>query len=105
LLPAASCRQARTDRVGAGQVPLRLIARGRDGKAALRPVLHQAPVGVLRSDDRLRHGEGGALPQRRGMSPLSPLNNDGFVSQDDRPLRTIVRNVATRYLSVAAEMA
>lgn len=39
------------------------------------------------------------------MSPLKPLNNDGFVSQDDRPFRTIFRNVATRYLSVAAEMA
>ncbi len=30
---------------------------------------------------------------------------DGLVSQDDRPFRTIFRNVATRYLSVAAEMA
>jgi O-antigen/teichoic acid export membrane protein len=32
------------------------------------------------------------------------MNGDGFVSQDDRPVRTIFRNVATRYLSVAAEM-
>src|SRR4029077_5285258 len=54
-----------------------------------------------------RHGQGRAVPQRGGMSPLSPVNppnNDGFVSQDDRPFRTIFRNVATRYLSVAAEM-
>jgi O-antigen/teichoic acid export membrane protein len=29
---------------------------------------------------------------------------DGFVSEDDRPVRTIFRNVATRYLSVGAEM-
>jgi O-antigen/teichoic acid export membrane protein len=29
---------------------------------------------------------------------------DGLVPQDDRPFRTIFRNVATRYLSVAAEM-
>jgi O-antigen/teichoic acid export membrane protein len=35
---------------------------------------------------------------------MSPLSSDGFVSQDDRPFRTIFRNVATRYLSVAAEM-
>ena len=27
------------------QVPLRLVARRRDGEAALRPLLHQAPVG------------------------------------------------------------
>ena len=39
------------------------------------------------------------------MSPPGPLRNDGFVSQDDRPFKTIFRNVATRYLSVAAEMA
>src|SRR5580765_1877303 len=33
------------------------------------------------------------------------MSAGGLVSQDDRPFRTIVRNVATRYLSVAAEMA
>jgi O-antigen/teichoic acid export membrane protein len=32
------------------------------------------------------------------------VNDAATVSQDDRPLLTIVRNVATRYLSVAAEM-
>jgi O-antigen/teichoic acid export membrane protein len=34
----------------------------------------------------------------------SVSQGDGFVSQDDRPFRTIFRNVATRYLSVFAEM-
>src|SRR5262249_35870878 len=96
-LPAAPRGEAGADRLGPGQVPLRLVARGRDGKAALRPLLHQAPVGDLRPDDRVRHGQGGALPQ------------GGRVTRadwgDDRPLRTIARNVATRYLSVAAEMA
>src|SRR5258708_30852341 len=98
VLPAASCGQAGADGWGAGQIRLRLGARGRDGEAAVRPLLHQAPVGLLRSHDRVRHGEGRAVPQGGGM------NGDGFVSQDDRPVRTIFRNVATRYLSVAAEM-
>jgi O-antigen/teichoic acid export membrane protein len=35
---------------------------------------------------------------------MTPPADDALVSQDDRPLRTIFRNVATRYLSVAAEM-
>ena len=33
------------------------------------------------------------------------MSEPAWVPQDDRPLRTIFRNVATRYLSVAAEMA
>ena len=33
------------------------------------------------------------------------MSEAGWVPQEDRPLRTIFRNVATRYLSVAAEMA
>jgi O-antigen/teichoic acid export membrane protein len=33
------------------------------------------------------------------------VSEAGWVAQEDRPLRTIFRNVATRYLSVAAEMA
>jgi O-antigen/teichoic acid export membrane protein len=33
------------------------------------------------------------------------VSEPAWVAQDDRPLRTIFRNVATRYLSVAAEMA
>ena len=45
VLPAAARGQARAHRLGAGQVPLRLVARGRDGEAALRPLLHQAPLG------------------------------------------------------------
>jgi O-antigen/teichoic acid export membrane protein len=32
------------------------------------------------------------------------MSGDAFVSQDDRPFRTIFRNVITRYLSVFAEM-
>src|SRR5258708_27265393 len=82
--------------MGAGQVPLRLVPRRRHGKTAVRPVLHQASVGHLRSDDRGRHGQGCAVPQGGSMS------GDGF--QDDRPFRPICRNVATRYLSVAGEM-
>ena len=35
---------------------------------------------------------------------MTTANGDGFVSQDDRPARTIFRNVATRYMAVAAEM-
>ncbi len=33
------------------------------------------------------------------------MSEAGWVAQEDRPLRTIFRNVATRYLSVAAEVA
>ena len=33
------------------------------------------------------------------------MNDPAWVPQEDRPLRTIFRNVATRYLSVAAELA
>lgn len=33
------------------------------------------------------------------------MTEPAWAAQEDRPLRTIVRNVATRYLSVAAEMA
>jgi O-antigen/teichoic acid export membrane protein len=33
------------------------------------------------------------------------VSDPAWVAQEDRPLRTIFRNVATRYLSVAAEMA
>ena len=32
------------------------------------------------------------------------MNDPAWVPQEDRPLRTIFRNVATRYLSVAAEL-
>ena len=86
VLPAAPRRQARADRLGAGEVPLRRLARGRDGEAALRPLLHQAPVGHLRSDDRLRHGQGRAVPQGGGVSPRG-RQATGSSRQDDRPLR------------------
>ena len=49
VLPRASCGEARADRLGAGQIPLRRVDRGRDREAALRPLLRQAPVGLLRS--------------------------------------------------------
>ena len=52
VLHGAPCGEARRDRLGAGEVPLRVLGRRRDGEAALRPLLHQAPLDRLRPDDR-----------------------------------------------------
>ena len=102
VLPAAPRRQAGPHRLGAGEVPLRVVDRRRDREAALRPVLHQAPVGRLRPDDRLRHGEGRAVPEGGGVSADGA--GPGLLGRRT-PLVTIARNVATRYLAIIAEMA
>src|SRR5262249_39787221 len=49
------------DRLGPDSVRLRQQPRGRDREDALRPLLHQAPVVLVRSPDPLRHGEDRAL--------------------------------------------
>ena len=69
VLPRAARRQARADRLGAGQVPVRRVDRGRDREAALRPLLRQAPVARLRPHDCLRHGEGHPLRKGRPVTP------------------------------------
>src|SRR5262249_55369663 len=103
VLPAAPRGQAGTDRLGAGEVPLWLFARRRDGEAAVRPVLHQAPVGDLRSDDRVRHRQGRALPERGGVTPAAG-QAENYLDPKDHHLVTIARNVGTRYLAIAVEL-
>ncbi len=79
--------------------------RRRDGKAALRPLLHQAPLGLLRPDDRVRHGQGRPVPQGGGVSaPDRPGPVLGTRSASGQ-LATVARNVGTRYLAIVAETA
>ena len=64
FLHGAARREAGRHRLGAGPVSLRRLGRRRAREAALRPVLHQASLARLRSDDSRRHRQGDGLPQR-----------------------------------------
>src|SRR5581483_5955205 len=100
LLHAAPCGEARPDRMGPGEVPLRLLDRGRHGKAALRPLLHQAPLDRLRPDHRARHGQGDPLRKGRQVIARRTYVAADPWGQDDRQLITVARNVSTRYLAI-----
>src|SRR2546425_309021 len=65
LLRPTPCRQARTDRMGAGPVHLRRERRRRDGEAPVRPVLHQAHVDRARRSHHAGHCQDGAAPEGR----------------------------------------
>ena len=74
VLHGAPRRQAGRHRLGAGAVPLRRVGRRRDGEAALRPLLHQAPVDRVRPDDRRRHRQGD-LCRERARSERTPTTS------------------------------
>ena len=61
---AAPRGEARRHRLGAGEIPLRLVDRGRAREAALRPLLHQASVARVRPHDPHRHGQGDPVRER-----------------------------------------
>src|SRR5207245_1627933 len=86
----------------AGQVPVRLLHRASNGEAAVRPVLHQTPLDLLRPDDRPRHRQG--HPVRKGREVTSvPTRADPVWGDDDRQLVTVARNITTRYLAIAVD--
>ena len=91
VLSAASRRQAGPHRLGAGQVPVRLVGRRRDGKAALRPLLRQAPVTGVRRVDRVRHGEGDPVREGRQVTTAA------WHRLEEHRLFVFARNMATRY--------
>src|SRR6185503_14008514 len=102
VLPAAACGQARPHRMGPGEIPVRVHGRGRDGEAALRPVLHQTPVGLLRPDHRARYRQGD--PLRKGRQVTSGTDQAETIWQsDDRQLVTVARNMTTRYLAIGTD--
>src|SRR5436305_1370359 len=89
--------------MGAGEVPLRIIDRGRHRKAALRPLLHQAPVDCVRPHDHDRHGQGDSLGEGREVnSSLDDMAVLGPAPTEET--LTVARNVSTRYLAIAMEM-
>src|SRR5205823_3776350 len=101
LLHATARRQTRRHRLGPGEVPVRRVDRRRDGEAALRPVLHQAPVDRFRPHDRDRYGQG--HPVRQGRQVMRTTEGQIGAPQDET--LAVARNVSTRYLAIAAEMA
>src|SRR5262249_9162775 len=103
VLHAAARREARRHRLGAGQVSVRLLHRGRDGKAALRPVLHQAPVNRVRPDHRPRHGEGDSLRKGRQVTRGGGDGRSPWGDADERQLATVARNVTTRYMAIGVD--
>src|SRR5206468_2377347 len=102
LLQRAPRRETGRDRLGAGQVPLWLVDRRRNGEAALRPVLHQTSIVHLRPDDRDRHREGDPLWKGRDVTPraeeLALLG-----AEPTEETLTVARNVSTRYLAILIE--
>ena len=101
LLPRAARREAGADGLGAGQVSLRLVDRGRDREAPLRPLLRQAPLAVLRPDDRLRHGESHPLRKRRAVTPAPAPRSSSRVcgARTSGTVAVVAHNVSTRYLA------
>src|SRR5262249_48425384 len=86
--------------MGAGEVPLRVVDRRRAREAAVRPLLHQAPVGRLRLHDSPRHGESDRLRQGGEMTAPAP---PATVADSGEETLTVARNVSTRYLAIAVE--
>src|SRR4029077_11237727 len=96
--------EAGAHRLGAGQVPLRLHDRGRDGEAAVRPLLHKEPVDRLRPDDRPRHREGDSVRKgRQVIRPADTQHADPWHANDDTQFMTVARNVSTRYLAIGLD--
>ena len=56
----AAAGQAGADRLGAGDVRVRQLDGGRPHEAAVRPLLHQAPVALPGPADRTEDDWGGA---------------------------------------------
>src|SRR5262249_44167898 len=101
VLQGAPRREAGAHRLGAGEVPLRLLGRGCPRGASLRPLLHQASLARVRSDDSHRHGEGDRVRERSEVSAASDAPQLGTGAVDET--LTVARNVSTRYLAIAVE--
>jgi hypothetical protein len=69
-------------------------------EAALRPLLHQAPVDRLRPDDSDRHAQGDRVAKRGEVSATADFHE---IAADADQTRTVARNVSTRYLAIAVE--
>src|SRR5262249_43971317 len=97
--------QARPHRMGAGEISVRLLNRRCDGEAAVRPLLRQAHVRVLRLDDCPRHGEGHHPRKGREVSGLGGRSAPwGALGPTLSEPLTVARNVSTRYLAIIVEM-
>src|SRR5205814_2229974 len=102
VLHAAARGETGTDRMGAGQIPVRLLDRRRHREAPLRPVLHQTSVDRVRPDHRARYGQSDSV--RKGRQVRSaPGPPDIWGAAEQRPLVTVARNVSTRYLAIATD--
>ena len=83
LWPAA-CRAARHHRLGAGPIYLRRHRRGRAAEAAVRPLLHQAPVDRARYVHHLRHGQDRSAASGRVTWLLTALVEPTDRERDER---------------------